>query len=320
MLEVRGLTVRFGSTTALDGVDLEVAAGETLAVLGPSGGGKSTLLRAVAGLEVPDAGTVSWDGHDLAGVAPHRRRFGLMFQDHALFPHRDVLANVAFGLRMQGVGRGAAARRARGVLALVGLDGFDHRDVRSLSGGEQQRVALARALAPAPRLLMLDEPLGSLDRRLREDLAGELRRLFSALGTTALFVTHDHAEAFTVADRVAVIDRGEVVQTGPPSEIWNHPVDERTARFVGFDNILDAGPHGGRAAVRPEGLRIDAGGPISGVVESCTFRRDHFLVRVKAAGFEEPLSVAVPGPDPPAPGEAVRISVDPSRTVALDPS
>lgn len=317
MLEVRDLTVRFGTTTALDGVDLGVADGETLAVLGPSGCGKSTLLRTVAGLEDPDAGTVSWDGHDLAAVPPHRRLFGLMFQDHALFPHRDVIGNVAFGPRMRGARRAEAANRARASLALVGLDGFEHRDVRSLSGGEQQRVALARALAPAPRLLMLDEPLGSLDRRLREELAVELRRLFSDLGTTALFVTHDHAEAFTVADRVAVMDRGRVVQTGTPAEIWDRPVDERTARFVGFANILDDGPRGAKVAVRPEGLRLDPAGPIAGVVEACTFRRDHFLVTVKAAGLDEPLVVAVPGRRPPAPGEAVRVCVDPDRVVRL---
>ncbi len=319
MLEVRGLSLRFGSTVALDAVDLDVADGETLAVLGPSGCGKSTLLRTVAGLETPDAGTVSWDGRDLAAIPPHRRRFGLMFQDHALFPHRDVIGNVAFGLRVQGSGRSEATRRARAVLALVGLGGFDHRDVRSLSGGEQQRVALARALAPAPRLLMLDEPLGSLDRRLREDLAAELRRLFVELGTTAVFVTHDHSEAFTVADRVAVMDHGRVLQTGTPFEIWNRPADEVTARFVGFANILDAGPDRERLAVRPDGLRLDPDGPMSGVVESSAFRRDHFLVRVKVDDRDEPLVVAAPLPVAPAPGEAVRVAIDRSRAVPLGP-
>jgi len=243
-----------------------------------------------------------------------------MFQDHALFPHRDVLGNVAFGLRMQGARSAEAARRARAALALVDLEGFDHRDVRSLSGGEQQRVALARALAPRPRLLMLDEPLGSLDRRLREDLAAELRRLFTDLGTTAVFVTHDHAEAFTVADRVTVMSGGRAVQTDTPDRIWNRPADEFTARFVGFANILDDGPGRAKLAVRAEGLSLDPGGPIVGVVETTTFRRDHLLVRVKVDDRDEPLVVAVPGPDAPAAGESVRIAVDRDRAVPLGPA
>src|SRR5574341_1346649 len=184
MRSVTNLVVRYGDgeAPALDGVDLEVADSEVVCVLGPSGCGKSTLLRAIAGLEPPAAGAVAWDGHDLAGVPPHRRELGLMFQDHSLFPHRDVLGNVGFGLRMQRLPAARVAARARELLALVGLAGFEHRRVSELSGGEQQRVALARALAPAPRLLMLDEPLGSLDRGLRDRLVLELRELFVGLG------------------------------------------------------------------------------------------------------------------------------------------
>ena len=175
MLTITDLVVRYGDVAALDGIDLEVADSEVVCVLGPSGCGKSTLLRAIAGLEPPDRGTVAWDGHDLAPVPPHRRELGLMFQDHALFPHRDVIGNVVFGLRMQRRPAAQADRRARELLSLVGLGGYEHRRIAELSGGEQQRVALARALAPAPRLLMLDEPLGSLDRNLRDRLVLELR-------------------------------------------------------------------------------------------------------------------------------------------------
>ncbi len=188
MLSVEGVVVRYGEVAALAGLDLEVADGEVVALLGPSGSGKSTLLRVVAGLVAPDAGSVTWDGQDLAGVPPHRRGFGLMFQDYALFPHLDVGGNVAFGLRMQGPVRPG---RVAEVLEMVGLPGYEDRAVGTLSGGEAQRVALARALAPEPRMLMLDEPVGSLDRVLRERLVIELRELLVRLRMTALYVTHD---------------------------------------------------------------------------------------------------------------------------------
>jgi thiamine transport system ATP-binding protein len=185
----------------LDGFGLEVEPGEIVSILGPSGCGKSTLLRVVAGLLIPDAGLVSWDGTDLGPVPPHRRGFGLMFQDNLLFPHRDVGANVAFGLRMQRRPKPAVRARVAELLTLVGLPGYEHRSVATLSGGEAQRVALARALAPSPRLLMLDEPLASLDRDLRERLTTDVRDLLKSLGTTALHVTHDHGEAAVLGDR-----------------------------------------------------------------------------------------------------------------------
>ncbi|HEY3436126.1 MAG TPA: ABC transporter ATP-binding protein, partial [Actinotalea sp.] len=213
--------------TAVDGVSLHVSPGEVVALLGPSGSGKSTLLRAVAGLEPLSAGRVTWDDGDLAGVPVHRRGFGLMFQDGQLFPHRDVAGNVAFGLEMQRVAPAERRSRVAGLLEVVGLSGFEHRDVSTLSGGERQRVALARSLAPRPRLLLLDEPLSALDRALRERLAGDVRAALTATGTTALFVTHDHDEAFAVADRIAVMDLGHLLQVAEPAELWHRPASRR---------------------------------------------------------------------------------------------
>jgi thiamine transport system ATP-binding protein len=315
MLRVQSLVVRYGDTVALGGVDLDVADGEVVCVLGPSGCGKSTLLRAVAGLEPPAAGAVEWDGRDLAGVPPHRRGLGLMFQDHSLFPHRDVLGNVAFGLRMQRTPPAKARARAHELIALVGLSGYEHRRVAELSGGEQQRVALARALAPAPRLLMLDEPLGSLDRRLRDRLVVDLRELFVRLGVTALFVTHDHDEAFAIADRVALMNAGRIEQIGSPAEVWGHPATEFAARFLGYNVTTALGP--GRAAVRPDGLYLAPDGAVTGVVTARTFRRDHFLVRVKVAEGD-PLEVAVRGDAVPEVGDAVRLAVAPEAVIPLE--
>ncbi|MGX1492941.1 thiamine transport system ATP-binding protein [Streptomyces tendae] len=252
LLSLEGATVRFGGRAVLDAVGLDVAEHEIVCVLGPSGSGKSTLLRAVAGLQPLDAGRVTLDGRDQAGVPAHRRGVGLMFQDHQLFPQRDVGGNVAFGARMHGASRREQAERVAELLDLVGLPGAAGRAVASLSGGEQQRVALARALAPRPRLLMLDEPLGQLDRSLRERLVVELRELFGRLGTTVLAVTHDQGEAFALADRVVVMRDGRIAQTGTPLEVWQHPADAFVARFLGFDNVVE-GTVAGEAADTPWG-------------------------------------------------------------------
>jgi len=244
VLTVDGATVLFGRVTALDGVDLEVATGEVVAILGPSGCGKSTLLRTVAGLQPLDSGEVRWNGEDLAGLPVHRRDFGLMFQEHALFSHRDVAANVAFGLRMQKMDAAGRIRRVREVLGLVGLAGYQERAIATLSGGEAQRVALARSLAPEPRLLMLDEPLGSLDRPRRDELTEELRTLLRRVGVTVLHVTHDHDEAFAVADRVAVMQSGRIARIGTPADIWHDPRRAEVARFLGHANVVTVGERG----------------------------------------------------------------------------
>lgn len=227
-LEIAGITVVFGDKKAVDDVSFEVQHGEVLAILGPSGSGKSTLLRAIAGLEPLAAGRILWENEDLAGVPVHQRGFALMFQDGQLFPHRDVAGNVGYALRAKNQTRVAE------LLELVGLPGFEKRRVTDLSGGEQQRVALARALAVQPRLLLLDEPLSSLDRELRERLALDLRRILVDTHTSAIMVTHDHGEAAVIADRIGVMDHGRLLQVGTPRQLRERPANERVARFLGL--------------------------------------------------------------------------------------
>lgn len=231
-------------TPVLQNINLTIAEGEIVCLLGPSGCGKTTLLRIVAGLEEPDQGQLTLAGHNLRRVPVHQRNFGLMFQEFALFPHRTVAENVAFGLRMAGLSRAEITQRVQEVLALVNLDGYGARSIFALSGGERQRVALARSLAPRPRLLMLDEPLGSLDRALREELMVELRMILKEVGVTALYVTHDQQEAFAVADRLVVMYQGQIEQSGPPPAIYHTPATAFVARFLGFHNLLPLQPDG----------------------------------------------------------------------------
>jgi thiamine transport system ATP-binding protein len=335
VLEIEGLVVRYGDTTAVDHVDLAAGEAEVVAILGPSGCGKTSVLRAVAGLETPAAGRIRLDGRDVTAVPVHRRGIGLMFQDFALFPHRDVEANVAFGLRMRGDGRSAIRERVAEVLDLVGMTGYGHRKVFELSGGEQQRVALARALAPAPRLLMLDEPLGSLDRTLRDRLVAELRELFGRLGITTLYVTHDQTEAFTVADRVVLMRAGRVVQQGTPEEVWGQPADELAARFLGFTNLVPVDVEDGIAAtpwgpvpvggvagprlllIRPDGLVL-GGGPVTGKAQGAAFRGDHFRVTV-ATEAGPVLDADIAAGAVPAMGDTVAMTIDPARVTTLPP-
>lgn len=226
MLSLDHVTVRFGAKVAVDDVSLTMQPGEVLGILGPSGSGKSTLLRAIAGLE-SSTGSITWNGSDLAAVPVHKRGFALMFQDGQLFSHLDVAGNIGYALR------DSRSPRVLELLELVGLGGFEKRRVTDLSGGEQQRVALARALAASPRLLLLDEPLSSLDRELRGRLATDLGAILAATGTTAIFVTHDHDEAAAVAHRIGIMDDGRMLQLGTLTELRDHPVTERVARFLG---------------------------------------------------------------------------------------
>lgn len=337
LLQLEGVSVRFGERAVVDSVDLQVAEHEIVCVLGPSGSGKSTLLRVVAGLQQVSAGRVLLGGADQAGVPVHRRGVGLMFQDHQLFPHRDVGGNVAFGLRMRGSARGSYEAQVAELLELVGLPGARGRAVASLSGGEQQRVALARALAPSPRLLMLDEPLGQLDRGLRERLVVELRELFSRLGTTVLAVTHDQGEAFALADRVVVMRDGRIAQAGTPMEVWQRPASEFVARFLGFENVVPAAVSGGaaltawgkvpvpagtpegehRLLIRPAGVVLCQAG-LACEVLSRTFRGTHvaLLLRPEAGPVLE-AECGLAGA--PAVGDRVAVAFAPAEVVVLPP-
>ncbi|MFJ9716272.1 ABC transporter ATP-binding protein [Streptomyces sp. NPDC101213] len=338
MLRLEGVTVRFGDRAVLDAVDLTVVEHEVVCVLGPSGSGKSTLLRAVAGLQPLDAGRVVLDGRDQTGVPAHRRGLGLMFQDHQLFPQRDVGGNVAFGLRVRGVDRGRQRERIGELLDLVGLPGAAGRAVAALSGGEQQRVALARALAPSPRLLMLDEPLGQLDRSLRERLVVELRELFGRLGTTVLAVTHDQGEAFALADRVVVMRDGRIAQSGTPLQVWQRPTDAFVARFLGFDNVVEASvtgeaadtpwgkvpvpagsPQGARTLlVRPAGVLLaDAGQGLPCTVTARTFKGTHVAVHLQPRDAPR-LEAACPLRLAPETGDTVGVEFDAAEIVVLD--
>lgn len=327
-LVVRGASVSYGAQVALADADLSVPAGQILAVLGPSGCGKSTLLRSIAGLEPLTAGSI-WMGSERVDTLPtHRRGFALMFQDGQLFNHLDVAANVAYPLRLRRTPRARAAQRVEELLEIVGLAGFGARRPGTLSGGERQRVALARALAVRPRLLLLDEPLSALDASLRERLAVDLREILHEAGTTALMVTHDHEEAFAVADSMAVMREGRLVQSGGLDEVWRHPVDEWTALFLGYSTVLSGaaadlvraslpGSDGdrlgtGSVALRRSALVRDAAGVLEGVVVQSRATPEQVRLVVDVAGIGEVGAVTSLG-DRVAVGERVRLRVDAER-------
>ena len=239
MLTVKAIEKTYEGQPLLRKVSFEVKHDETVCLLGPSGSGKSTLLRIIAGLEEAEGGEVFWKGEPLSRVPAHERHFGLMFQDYALFPHCNVAENITFGLRMQNQPKQVIQKRVQDALQTINMTGFAHRRVTELSGGEQQRVALARALAPAPRLLMLDEPLGALDRTLREQLSRELRRILRESKVPAIYVTHDQEEAFAIADRLLLLHNGVILQSGKPHEIYHHPRNVWVAEFFGLGNLIN---------------------------------------------------------------------------------
>ena len=261
-LALRGIRKAFGTVAALDGIDLEVKPGEFLTILGPSGSGKTTLLKIVAGFELPEAGDVLLGGEDVTFTAPARRNVGMVFQNYALFPHMDVRRNIAFPLEVRRLPRPEIDRRVGETLALVDLAGYEGRLPRQLSGGQQQRVALARAIVFDPQLLLLDEPFGALDRKLREAMQLEVRRLQRRLGLTTVFITHDQEEALILSDRIAVMSRGRIVQVAAPSELYARPANAFVADFVGESNLLFgriAAVRDGRAEIVSEsGLRLTA--------------------------------------------------------------
>jgi thiamine transport system ATP-binding protein len=323
-LEVRDVAVEYDGVPAVVDATVDVPDGSVLAVLGPSGCGKSTLLRAVAGLERPTAGTIAWDGRDLAGTPTHKRGFALMFQDGQLFGHLTVARNVGYALRIRRnrPDRRDLDARVDELLRLVGLEGYADRLPATLSGGERQRVALARSLAVEPRLLLLDEPLSALDAGLRERLAGDLHLILRAAGTTALLVTHDHEEAFAVADRIAVMRAGRIVQEGDIAEVWRAPADAETALFLGYARVLEAEaaarvvPGARAVAVRRSAFRLDGAGELTGRVVSARATPQLVRLVVDVDGMGE-LDAVAPLDRHPGPGESVRLAVDHTRTAVI---
>jgi ABC-type Fe3+/spermidine/putrescine transport system ATPase subunit len=258
ILELRRIHKRFGDTVPADDVSLSIAAGEFFTLLGPSGSGKSTILRIIAGLERADSGEVLLDGRDLSQTPPWKRHLGMVFQQYANFPHMNVAENIAYGLRRGPLSKTDIEARVEELLDLVGLQGFQHRRVTQLSGGEQQRVAIARALAPRPALLLLDEPLSALDEKIRREMQGELRNIQQTTGTTFIYVTHDQEEALTMSDRIAVLNRGKCVQCDAPEHIFRHPRTRFVASFFRGCNVLEArlGRDNGSPALELSGARV----------------------------------------------------------------
>jgi len=257
-VELVDVTKRFGPVAAVEGIDLQVHPGEFLSLLGPSGCGKTTTLRLIAGFEQPDEGEVRIGGRDVSKVPPYKRDVNTVFQSYALFPHLSVQDNVAYGLKQRGLGRSERRARATEMLALVRLEGLEGRKPRQLSGGQQQRVALARALVMHPRVLLLDEPLGALDLKVRKELQIELKRIQEEIGITFVYVTHDQEEALAMSDRVVVMNGGRIEQIGAPHEIYDTPATEWIAGFIGDTNFIRV--NGKEVAVRPERLRVRVGG------------------------------------------------------------
>jgi ABC-type Fe3+/spermidine/putrescine transport system ATPase subunit len=335
MIRIAQVTRRYGQALILKRIDLEVQAGEIVCLLGPSGCGKTTLLRLIAGLEPLDGGDILCDGESIVPIPVHERHFGFMFQDFALFPHLNVADNIAFGLRMQRMDDGEIRGRVGEVLELVNLAGFERRDVARLSGGERQRVALARSLAPRPHFLMLDEPLGSLDAALRDDLTSDLRRIIKQLGITALYVTHDQREAFIVADRVAILNQGRIEQIDTPTALYKAPKTVFAARFLGLENIISVQRHNAEYAqttvgdlilfepapyvlLHPNGINIEgsseAGIPVK-VTEAIFLGGSHRIRGQHSSG--QMLMFWNRNGDVPRPGDIVKLRVDPQAVIPL---
>jgi len=339
LLSIKGASKRFGAVTALEDVSLEVGAGEFFALLGPSGCGKTTLMRLVAGFETLDSGRVEIEGADMSGAPPHRRPVNLMFQSYALFPHLSVFENIAFGLRRRGAGKMEIAARVAELLQIVRLEGVEARKPDQLSGGQRQRVALARALAPRPRLLLLDEPLGALDRQLREETQFQIKEIQRRLKTSFVVVTHDQDEALVMADRIAVMRAGRIEQIGAPRQVYERPATRFVASFIGQMNFLEGrmesgafvGPFGrlpagddglgdgakAVLAIRPERLAIapahESSEGFEGVVEDVAFRGETTHFRLRLSGGETlRVSRGADGGRSFCIGDAARISFPPS--------
>jgi putative spermidine/putrescine transport system ATP-binding protein len=303
------LVKRYGDVTAVGGIALDIARGEFFTLLGPSGSGKTTTLRLIAGFELPDTGRVELGGEDVTRRPPYARDVNTVFQDYALFPHMSVLENVAYGLRVRRVGKGDRRRRAEEALEMVRLPGVGKRKPGQLSGGQRQRVALARAIVNRPRVLLLDEPLGALDLKLRQEMQVELKRIQSEVGITFVYVTHDQEEALAMSDRLAVFDQGRIVQVGAPAEVYEHPETAFVAGFVGTSNLLERG--GRRFTVRPEKVRLLADGEAS---DGLVVERG----RVRDVGYLGPLTRYVVALEGGGELQVVRQNLETSSSEALE--
>lgn len=352
-LRLESVSKAYGSVQALKPLSLEVNAGEMLALLGPSGCGKTTTLRIIAGFEGPDTGRVLIGERDVTGLPPNRRGLGMVFQNYSLFPHMTVSQNVGFGLRMRGLGRRERAEKVRAILDLVRLGGYADREIHQLSGGQQQRVALARSLVTDPAILLLDEPLGALDRNLRERMQFELRLLQRRFGITSILVTHDQEEALTMADRIAVMNEGAIIQIGKPLDIYDRPRTRFVSEFLGAANVFAANvtgpsgdstwslqiqPGGGagqivssvalspgqavRFVVRPERLRIETeggAGPVARVLD-VVFRGSYFAYELAVEGQTDPVFVYASDKVSVPESGLIRLAWQPAHAVLLDES
>lgn len=339
LLQVDRVSKGYAGTAVVRAVSFSLHEGEILCLLGPSGSGKTTLLRLLAGLEQPDSGRLLLSGRDIAATPPHKRRFGMMFQEYALFPHKNVADNIRFGLEMAKWSPDKQQQRIREMLTLVGLEGKEQRRIDELSGGERQRVALARSLAPQPRLLLLDEPLGSLDRVLRDRLAGEIRSILKDQQVTAIFVTHDQTEAFAVADTVAILQRGRLEQFAAPEEVYRRPKTATVAAFLGFRNLIDCRSHPltelftqlpeglraykGTLLVRPEGSRVQetdgersSRPELSGRIAQRQFQGQVYAIQLQAHDLTLHFDLPI-DPAPPQIGAALTLSINPSALIQL---
>ena len=339
-VQIVELCKKYDTIPVVNKVSFALGKGEILCLLGPSGSGKTTLLRLLAGLEYPDSGIFFLNDKDMAEVAPHKRNFGMMFQEYALFPHKNVHENIGFGLEMGKWSKSAKKQRIRELEILVGLEGKGRRKIADLSGGEQQRVALARSLAPQPRLLLLDEPLGSLDRTLRDRLAGEIRRILKQQEMTAIFVTHDQSEAFRVADRIGILMGGRMIQFDGPEQVYRRPINEAAARFLGFSNLINCklqplaklfqqvspalARYQGRLLIRPEGASLSknkkesAGNPVylKGIVVERLFQGHSYEVKILSDFLHLNFILAI-DPEPPETGEPVNLIINPASLVKI---